>query len=126
MREILFRGQRTGNGKWVYGYLCFVYIDKPEKSRIYDPQAVNSYDVLTESVGQFTGLTDKNGTNIFEGNIGWDCHNECYGIVEFSDGGFSYVWENIRTDLFEVSNDVDIDFIGNIHDNPELLGGGAE
>ncbi|HBJ9911428.1 TPA: hypothetical protein LES77_002960 [Listeria monocytogenes] len=44
---------------------------------------------------QYTGLKDKNGKKIFEGDMGWDEHNECYGVVKFEEGKFLYAWENI-------------------------------
>ncbi|MEL4397647.1 YopX family protein [Listeria monocytogenes] len=68
---------------------------------------------------QYTGLKDKNGKKIFEGDIGWDEHNECYGVVKFEEGKFLYVWENIAEDLWEVADGIEI--CGNIHENPELL-----
>ncbi|EAF4791734.1 hypothetical protein C0U50_02595 [Listeria monocytogenes] len=68
---------------------------------------------------QYTGLKDKNGKKIFEGDVGWDEHNECYGIVKFEEGKFLYVWENIAEDLQEVADGIEI--CGNIHENPELL-----
>ncbi|HAB7828317.1 TPA_asm: hypothetical protein GYP66_10625 [Listeria monocytogenes] len=70
---------------------------------------------------QYTGLKDKNGKKIFEGDVGWDEHNECYGVVKFEEGKFLYVWENIAEDLWEVADDIEI--CGNIHENPELLEG---
>ncbi|EEO3401579.1 hypothetical protein G5868_003175 [Listeria monocytogenes] len=70
---------------------------------------------------QYTGLKDKNGKKIFEGDIGWDEHNECYGVVKFEEGKFLYVWENIAEDLWEVADGIEI--CGNIHENPELLEG---
>ncbi|EPM2572249.1 YopX family protein [Listeria monocytogenes] len=70
---------------------------------------------------QYTGLKDKNGNKIFEGDIGWDEHNECYGVVKFEEGKFLYVWENIAEDLWEVADCIEI--CGNIHENPELLEG---
>lgn len=76
-------------------------------------------EIMPETVGQFTGLKDKNGKKIFEGDIGWDEHNECYGVVKFEEGKFLYVWENIAEDLREVADSIEI--YGNIHENPELL-----
>ncbi|EHC5294628.1 hypothetical protein JR517_000508 [Listeria monocytogenes serotype 1/2a] len=70
---------------------------------------------------QYTGLKDKNGKKIFERDIGWDEHNECYGVVKFEEGKFLYVWENIAEDLWEVADGIEI--CGNIHENPELLEG---
>ncbi|EAC4715180.1 TPA: hypothetical protein UPV26_001984 [Listeria monocytogenes] len=68
---------------------------------------------------QYTGLKDKNGKKIFEGDICWEEHNECYGVVKFEEGKFLYVWENIAEDLWEVAASIEI--YGNIHENPELL-----
>ncbi|EDH0847344.1 hypothetical protein GCV63_09725 [Listeria monocytogenes] len=75
----------------------------------------------SKTIGQYTGLKDKNGKKIFEGDIGWDEHNECYGVVKFEEGKFLYVWENIVEDLWEVADGIDI--CGNIHENPELMEG---
>ncbi|APO61415.1 hypothetical protein AB623_12640 [Listeria monocytogenes] len=127
MREIEFRGKIVGAEGFVYGKLLaplasgnayiaydvnevgsFVYISRSEKV---DP----------ETVGQYTGLKDKNGKKIFEGDVGWDEHNECYGVVKFEEGKFLYVWENIAEDLWEVADDIEI--CGNIHENPELMEG---
>ncbi|EPP7605533.1 YopX family protein [Listeria monocytogenes] len=68
---------------------------------------------------QYTGLKDKNGKKIFEGDICWEEHNECYGVVKFEDAKFLYLWENIAEDLWEVADSIEI--YGNIHENPELL-----
>ncbi|EAC7195690.1 hypothetical protein ARX18_00495 [Listeria monocytogenes] len=73
----------------------------------------------SETIGQYTGLKDKSDNKIFEGDIGWDEHNECYGVVKFEEGKFLYVWENIAEDLWEVADGIEI--CGNIHENPELL-----
>ncbi|EAF2261095.1 hypothetical protein OSM89_001627 [Listeria monocytogenes] len=68
---------------------------------------------------QYTGLKDKYGKKIFEGDICWEEHNECYGVVKFEDAKFLYLWENIAEDLWEVADSIEI--YGNIHENPELL-----
>ncbi|EHF6378900.1 hypothetical protein J3X15_002867 [Listeria monocytogenes] len=125
MREIEFRGKIVGAEGFVYGKLLaplasgnayiaydvnevgsFVYISRSEKV---DP----------ETIDQYTGLKDKNGKKIFEGDICWEEHNECYGVVKFEEGKFLYVWENIAEDLWEVADSIEI--YGNIHENPELL-----
>ncbi|MBO6440342.1 hypothetical protein EY653_06225 [Enterococcus faecalis] len=70
---------------------------------------------------QSTGLKDKNGVEIFEGDIGWDDHQEVHGQVIFENGAFKYEWENISEDLFEATDDIEI--VGNIYENSELLEG---
>ncbi|EAG2634067.1 hypothetical protein B2M93_08820 [Listeria monocytogenes] len=70
---------------------------------------------------QYTGLKDKNGKKIFEGDIGWEEYGECYGVVKFEDSKFLYLWENIAEDLWEVADDIEI--CGNIHENLDLLEG---
>ncbi|EKB0687666.1 DNA-packaging protein [Enterococcus faecalis] len=78
-------------------------------------------ELKPEHLMQSTGLKDKNGVEIFEGDIGWDDHQEVHGQVIFENGAFKYEWENISEDLFEATDDIEI--VGNIYENSELLEG---
>ncbi|MBC2004421.1 hypothetical protein HCA78_11625 [Listeria booriae] len=125
-RTIEFRGKNI-NGHWAYGNLAVIK-EKLDSVGIgtfisNSAGAPFAYQVRPETVGQYTGLSDKNGNKIFEGDIGWDDHNECWGVVVFDEGKFLYEWENISEDLWEIKGDIEIR--GNIHDNSELLGEGA-
>lgn len=124
-REILFRG-KTKDNKWVFGDLVqyksgLVYIQSQEDN--------SSGFVKPETVGQYTGLTDKNGQKIFEGDIlknvmRW-CEEERNGVVTFKDGAFGFIWHRGEVKMFHAfASVVNIEYevIGNIHDNPELLG----
>ncbi|MBF2373599.1 hypothetical protein IA854_05485 [Listeria seeligeri] len=131
MREIEFRGKRIDNGEWAYGNLMqfedsatFIFADerKGASTLTYAHFIINNMHAIDEkTLGQYTGLKDKNGKKIFEGDIGWDEHNECYGIVKFEDAKFLYLWENIAEDLWEVADGIEI--CGNIHENLDLLEG---
>ena len=134
MREILFRGKAFDNG-WVEGLLVWVdHNDETALIRTIGKDGVGYFDFLVdfETVGQYTGLTDKNGKKIFEGDI-----------VEYPIESGGYKGENIHEVVFEnrhgtayfgikMSNietwgfDMEVPsklmkVIGNIHDNPELL-----
>lgn len=120
MREIKFRAKRVDNGEWCYGYYV-VSQGKPYMiAESLSHEGINgiisySVEVILETVGQFTGLLDTNGLEIYEGDIGWDKYNESTGVVMFDEGKFKFVWENIVDDLSEVHSDIEI--IGNIHEN---------
>lgn len=78
-----------------------------------------NWDEFPYVIMQSTGLKDKNSVEFFEGDIGWDDHLEVHGQVIFENGAFKYEWDNISEDLFEVTDDIEI--VGNIYENPELL-----
>ena len=87
----------------------------------YLPKYDELFDIplIETALMQSTGLKDENGVEIFEGDIGWDDHQEVHGQVIFENGAFKYEWDNISEDLFEVTDDIEI--VGNIYENPELL-----
>ena len=134
IREVIFRGKRTDNGKWVKGYLYITHTGAHEIGS-YDAE-INierfTFDVIPETVGQYTGLTDKNGVRIFEGDIVRYAERRLGGEdvsvafpVTFDEGGFCahhYFLNNwLRNGLGGNTKLEDIEVIGNIHDNPELL-----
>jgi len=157
-REILFRGKRIDNGEWVEWFLvdsCYGLVLLPKlnngETSLYHVDGnewnVCSYEILPETIGQFTGLTDINGKEIFEGDIVrwvfeqhyWEAvistvpnnkSNTLYAMETFhncttDDEGefYTYKRSNSRNgslnDIEYLSRECEV--IGNIHDNPELL-----
>lgn len=123
MREELFRGKRVDNNEWVKGFYYQL------GSKHYIRKDIHIWEVDHETVGQFAGLTDKNGVKIFEGDeIIVSEFNRTY-IVKSINGCFKlahkdpamngYVWGTIER-LIEIGK-FPFEVIGNIHDNPELL-----
>ena len=134
MREILFRGKRVDNGEWVEGSLIHqtkFYGDPVDHYHIlYDGEFHIDYygsaEVIPETVGQFTGLLDKNGKKIFEGDI--IRFGDIMGIINYSTGCYCVKtnkpdWRSrnnpaIDIVLNEYPNEICV--IGNIYDNPKL------
>lgn len=149
MREILFRGKSTNNGEWVYGVPVIAKDDITDKDitvMVNNPNEIVPMEGLPlfeqvdpETVGQFTGLTDKNGRRIFEGDIVGAKHPEqrkavpcLVGFGEFEDvdsldnynymGWFLKAYGKCLSILEPGKDEIDLEVIGNIHDNPELMG----
>ena len=154
MREYKFRGKEIDTGKWVYGGLfkepappqCFektledkYWIVYPDPRYMPDwnlPYQMVRTDVEKETIGQYTGLKDKNGKEIYERDIvlyqDWE---QCYegggndsfinkGIVEYNESNCCFnVTERATIDIEDVlyEGNEDLEVIGNIYDNPELL-----
>lgn len=132
MREILFRGKRLDNGEWVYGY--YVHIGPVSCQRAYIipeyTSAIYVKEVDPSTVDQYTGLMDKNGKRIFEGDIVSTDIARPYLIVEFRDGCFMFNCNDGGKDYYDIMlpilEDAQTEYkygeiIGNIHDTPELL-----
>ena len=151
MREILFRGKRVDNGEWIKGFYIEanhhwhnkgVHKEWIVKNVIQNGGWCNvgsKYAVIPETVGQFTGLVDKNGTKIFEGDIVhyvyepgkgyWNANQN--SVIEWRNTGF-YLNGIMGTNKYAlmtgwlvsipIGDGKTFEVIGNIHDNPELLG----
>ena len=144
MREILFRGKRLDNNEWACGSLFADYADCSLKEQgrcvcshdgsltyifVWDDEYHEHRDIEVDysTVGQYTGLRDKNGQRIFEGDVvrGKDvreCGRDIFGCVDHRDGSFVIV-ESLATHYGWI--DYDVEVIGNIYDNPELMKGGT-
>ena len=146
MREILFRGKRLDNGKWAEGFIVasrentypngfeMITVDGINYDELdsYIPDFI-SYAVNPSTVGQYTGLKDKNGKRIWEGDIvaqNWYDYDEprddSFGNVEFCEYDCSFSVMDVNKDGFMPlgrcgSYHWEVEVIGNIHDNPELL-----
>lgn len=129
-REILFRGKRIDNGEWVEGYYWKDHNGKHSITYLGDDNFFNA-EVIFETVGQLTGLTDKNGVKIFEGDIidTWSQGSHLKnGIIKYGIGraGF-FIGNKVNSVVWNLSGggknyiEETVEVIGNIHDNPELI-----
>lgn len=145
VREILFRGKRLDTGEWIEGYYakqsnhaCFAHELKHQHFIFEDVfldfnlGGLQEFEVVPETVGQYTGLTDKNGKKIFEGDIAKfrRFENNYIGkiIFNYKTAGFEFRWDVLvvafgekATYTANLSVCDEIEVIGNIYDNPELL-----
>lgn len=142
MREILFRGKRIQGGDWVEGYFFKSDINKRARESgkatliftphcdtfITVPECHNSFMVVSDTVGQYTGLKDKNGKRIFEGDILRSCYDNLYPddgsieVVKWLLNGWHIQQGEYPPDAMDGDGVMPYsEVIGNIHDNPELL-----
>ena len=146
MREILFRG-KTDNGEWVEGFYGQFHnrptLNEPNKHQIFvlfteEEEKQNKghflsaigglwHTVIPETVGQYTGLTDKNGKKIFEGDVVrvYFVDGDEVGEIVYANSAFRFKCEDGVLG-YCIDDTLECEVIGNIHDNPELLKGGAE
>ena len=132
MREILFRGKQTDNGTWTYGYLFCIwertYLCWGTTNNVPDME-----EVLPETVCQFTGLYDKNGRKIFEGDIvehdhpygGKSVHTVIWNKYGWNLSDFYATYFDDPGEAFSEGTEF-MTVIGNIYDNPGLLEGRDE
>lgn len=138
MREIKFRGKRTDNGEWVEGfYFCMVHEDGRHVHHFIMPIGSDlntgtpiekiQVEVEPETVCQYTGLIDKNGKEIYEGDI-FKCitgdDDEPVGKVQWHKSEFWVYWKDnwvLRRDLCFWTEAREIEVIGNIYENAELI-----
>lgn len=127
MREILFRGKRDDTGEWIEGDLrqdkdigaSYIsgwnyYADCAGLER--EPF---EHEVIPESVGQYTGLTDIDGVKIYEGDIvDILTESEEVGVVTYDDGGFVITADGFTVSFLDNINGTDVRVIGNIYDDP--------
>lgn len=143
MRTIKFRGKNSRSNQWETGNLVVYENGETRIMYAYRPYATVTSTVIPETVGQFTGLTDKNGKKIYEGDIihvKGNTFDKDFGVVTYHKNGYFYIDDSFgefprdcvkpigdffnrisRDDFFQGMN---FYVIGNIHDNPELKKGG--
>ena len=137
MREIIFRAKtlpnqkdvKTGKiikkSKWVYGYIDLGYMHDCKVPLISDEKGNNCYKCYYETIGQYTGLTDKNGKKIFEGDIVkrfW-LGSEIIYCIKYEEENAHFIGEALNESGFTTfdCDGNEFEIIANIYDNPELI-----
>ena len=135
MRTIKFRGKSILTDEWFYGDLVHSADKKRTGILVNDKDSYDECEVVPETVGQFTGLMDKNGKEIYEGDIvEWEEDNRKY-VVKFWEGMFYASVKEYNEGIFggfplhaftQGDEGYRCEIVGNIHDNTELLKGGEK
>ena len=134
-REILFKAKRTDNGEWITGYYFRanhhwhnhgIHEDWLITNAIQNGGWCNvcsKYAIDRTTLCQYTGLTDKNGNKIWENDVVvmkfYDCWGE--GFIKYSKEKARFVYYEFEDDYYSFDDTCDIEVIGNIFDNPELM-----
>ncbi|MCM1220624.1 MAG: YopX family protein [Lachnospiraceae bacterium] len=130
-REILFRGKRISDGKWVEGDLnrCIV-VGKTYICKIEENISTTTHEIDSATVCQYTGYADLRKKKVFEHDIVFCENNGCHGHVEFENGKFEIKWEakkeNLRNDIHFWFKERRMYVVNNIFDNPELMEEGSQ
>lgn len=139
MREILFRGKRADTGEWIEGYYVVLFRWTGDKNPTPAIQVADCYsfrEIIPETVGQYTGLKDKNGKKIFEGDI--IAYRKGCLAVSFDFASFGFLFEGCNGEegyshvipfndyengiyIDRKTYQIDYEIVGNVFDNPELL-----
>lgn len=123
MREILFRGKRMDNGEWVFGDLRHIFYGECYLHIVDNSNGLNNsvcgLEVDPSTVGQFTGLEDKLGTKIFEGDVIDDLGVEYIVVFDSDYAQFRGKFDGWNAEISHIASRCEV--IGNIYDNPELL-----
>ena len=127
-REILFRGKSIGIGVWLYGHLFNYGLTAPSNVPCISvcvpkswKEAYILYAVSPDTIGQYTGLTDKNGVKIFEGDIVEFTNLDLPNMVVRFDNGSFMLCEDEYSTYEELRMNYAVEVVGNIYDHPELM-----
>lgn len=142
MREIKFRGKKLGTGSWAYGFLAGIEelrIGRTGRIVSYDGENIHDSLVYADSVGQYTGLKDTKGKEIYEGDLLKSAFSKnVFGVITWNEKGyFCIIPLSVLKDEYSQDNDFatlgymlekkidgrscEFTVIGNIHDNPDLI-----